>query len=364
MSKVLVAEDEPALLESYCEVVRELGHDCVCAYDGSQALELARQHQPDLVLSDYMMPGKTGIELSRALRVDPALETVPVILLSAARPAERERRDVWLFLPKPVSLDRLEGAIREGLALSDRSKRARPGVSAVPGPDASALGLAREDMLSWVSHEIKSPLAAALTATELAMRQVRGGDPAAVEKRLLVIGRQLRRMDELVTSLLDAAQLQDGRLALDPEPMDLVAAVETAVAYWRELHPEVAFELSFEQHPTVSADPERVRQVIDNLLSNAIKSGRPATRVRVSARVDAERQRAEVSITDRGRGIPREELSHIFDRFHRVPGQGGRGHGLGLYIAAALARLHGGLIRVESEVGQGSTFTLILPLAR
>jgi signal transduction histidine kinase len=219
-------------------------------------------------------------------------------------------------------------------------------------------------MLSWVSHEIKSPLAAALTATELAMRQVRGGDPAAVEKRLLVIGRQLRRMDELVTSLLDAAQLQDGRLALDPEPMDLVAAVETAVAYWRELHPEVAFELSFEQHPTVSADPERVRQVIDNLLSNAIKYGRPANRVRVSARVDAERQRAEVSITDRGRGIPREELSHIFDRFHRVPGQGGRGHGLGLYIAAALARLHGGLIRVESEVGQGSTFTLILPLAR
>lgn len=68
-----------------------------------------------------------------------------------------------------------------------------------------------------------------------------------------------------------------------------------------------------------------------------------------------------MAVTDHGRGIAREEISQIFDRFHRVPGQGGRGHGLGLYIAAALARLHGGAVTVASEVGRGSTFSFTLP---
>jgi signal transduction histidine kinase len=362
MSKVLVAEDEPALLESYSELVRGLGHECVCAYDGNQALELARQHQPDLVITDYMMPGKTGVELLRALRVDPVLESVPVIMLSAARPPERERRDAWQFLTKPVPIDRLELTINEGLVVSARARKQPKGARAVPGPDTNALSLAREDMLSWVSHEIKSPLAAALTATELAVRDVRGPEPRSVEKRLLIIARQLRRMDELVTSLLDAAQLQDGRLALEREPIDFAGIVETAVTYWRELQPEVTFDVSIDARPTVSVDAERVRQVLDNLLSNAIKYGRPANRVSLGVRVDEERKRLCISIADRGRGIPRDELAHIFDRFHRVPGQGGRGHGLGLYIAAALVRLHGGIIEVESEVGQGSTFTVVLPL--
>jgi two-component system, sensor histidine kinase and response regulator len=361
MSKVLVAEDEPALLESYSELVQALGHECVCAYDGNQALELARQHQPDLVITDYMMPGKTGIELLRALRVDPALYGVPVIILSAARPPERERRDAWLFLAKPVPIDRLELAIHEGLALSARTKKPAAGARAAPGPDTSSLSLAREDMLSWVSHEIKSPLAAALTAAELALRDARTSGAAPIEKRLMMIARQLRRMDELVTSLLDAAQLQDGRLALEREPLDVAALVETQAAYWRELNPEVSFDLSFDARPTISADPERMRQVVDNLLSNAIKYGRPANRVNVTLRVDEEAKRVRLGIADRGRGIPREELGHIFDRFHRVAGQGGRGHGLGLYIAAALTRLHGGIIEVESELGQGSTFTVVLP---
>lgn len=358
MSKVLVAEDEPALLDSYAEIVQALGHECVSAFDGSHALELARQHHPDLVITDYMMAGKTGVELLRALRVDPALEHVPVILLSAARPPERDRRDAWRFLTKPVALDRLEAAINEGLAIAAQHKKEHAGARAVPGPHTNSVSLAREDMLSWVSHEIKSPLAAALTATELAMRDARG---SAVEKRLTTIARQLRRMDELVTSLLDAAQLQDGRLELQRDPVDLAGVVESAISYWSEVHPDVTFDSRIEVRPTMSLDAERIRQILDNLISNAIKYGRPANRVAVRLALD-ERERVRLTVTDQGRGIPREQLPHIFDRFHRVPGQGGRGHGLGLYIAAALARLHGGLLEVESEVGHGSRFAFVLPM--
>jgi signal transduction histidine kinase len=358
---VLVAEDEPALLEAYTDLVIGMGHECVYAYDGEHALELARQHHPDLVITDYMMPGRTGIELMRSLRIDPALDHVPVILLSAARPPERERRDAWAFMSKPVPIQRLESAITEALAAAAYAKTQSAAVRAVPGPDAHALSLAREDMLSWVSHEIKSPLAAALTATELALRDARGPEPGSSEKRLVTIARQLRRMDELVTSLLDAAQLQDGQLTLERETFEFASVVESAVTYWRELHPEVVFETMLSDRPSLMGDAERLRQIIDNLLSNAIKYGRPANRIEVGVAVD-DRGRVRLTVADHGRGIPREQLPHIFDRFHRVPGQGGRGHGLGLYIAAALARLHGGLLDVESQFGHGAKFTLVLPL--
>ena len=114
-----------------------------------------------------------------------------------------------------------------------------------------------------------------------------------------------------------------------------------------------------EQLLRVRGDKERLRQVLDNLLSNAVKYGLPSKMVRIEVSADA--GEARISVTDDGRGIPRENLPQVFDRFHRIAGQGGGGHGLGLYIAAALARLHGGELTVDSELERGSTFTLRLP---
>ena len=197
-------------------------------------------------------------------------------------------------------------------------------------------------------------------ACELTSRGLATGeDPANLEKRLVVLRRQLRRMDELATSILDAAQLQDGRLRLDLEPVDLHDLVGRVTANWRDLYPEHDFSLVDGRDVVVDGDPERLRQILDNLISNAVKYGTPGRRVRIA--VTAGEHSVGVSVTDEGRGIPTSELPHIFDRFHRVAGQGGRGHGLGLYISAQLARLHGGTIKVESELGRGSAFTLVLP---
>lgn len=365
MARILVADDEPALLEIVSEIVERLGHECLRAIDGAEALALAHQKSPDLVVTDLMMPGKTGVELARALKVHDRLAHIPVVLLSAGRPSANDQEAVWLFLPKPPSLERLEQALVEGLALS----KARAEAVGIPAhappvtPDCvSPTNLQREEMLSWVSHEIRSPLSAAVTATQLAVRELHAQPPdvVQVERRLTVISRQHARILELIDSLLDAAALQDGRLDLAMEPFDVAGLVDDAARAWQETHADVLFDVVLPDGGLeVRGNRERLRQVLDNLLSNAVKYGRPENVVHVSA-AQSEDQVC-ISVRDEGAGIPLDQLDRIFGRFHRVPGKSGQGHGLGLYIARALARLHGGDIEVRSEPGRGATFTVVLP---
>lgn len=357
-TKILVAEDEPALLEVYSELVTSLGYECLQAADGDEALVVARRERPMVVLTDYMMPGRTGAEVITALKGDPNLAHVPVILVSAARPPRGDLQDAWRFISKPIDAKNLEETLAAAVTTA---RERRPGSGFVPQPadGTSHAALVREDTLSWVAHEIKTPLSTAVAGAELAIRSLRKNDPAeTIEARLHRVIRQLTRMNELVNACLDAAQLQDGKLDVALERADLRSIVEHAVGDHREEHPNVTFELLEGSPILVDVDPSRLRQILDNLLSNAVKYGGPVNRILVA--VEGGGVSAVVSVRDHGRGITAEQLPHIFDRFHRVPGGGGRGHGLGLYIAASLARLLGGEITVESTPGEGSTFKLTL----
>lgn len=361
MTKILLAEDEPALLELFSEVLRGMGLECVAAADGATAIALAQEHRPQLVVTDYMMPERSGAEVMHAVQTHPEMEHVPVILMSAGRPPQKERKLAWRFLAKPVDVATFEGAVREALA-AVATNSVRPSSMPPPGALVSPLGLAREEMLGWVSHEIKSPLSTAVNATQLAMRSIgRADDPGKAVLLLERTMRQLRRIDELVNTLLDAAQLQDGKLELARRRVDLVELVEMAGAYWRDTHPDRTFEVVVPRGVIeIDGDRARLRQIIDNLVSNAVKYGQETP---IVLEVTSHAGTATVAVTDGGRGIPAEAIPQIFDRFHRVPGEGGRGHGLGLFIAAALARIHGGSVSVRSEVGHGSTFAIELPLA-
>jgi signal transduction histidine kinase len=358
--KVLLAEDEPALLELFCEVLRKMGYECVAAADGATAIALAQEHRPQVIVTDYMMPERSGAEVMRAVQSDPSLARVPVILMSAGRPPTTERQQAWRFLTKPVDVDTFERVVREAIAAADVAV-VPASVAPAAGGRVSPLGLAREEMLGWVSHEIKSPLSAAMSATQLALRVLSTGeDPESARHRLTQTMRQLKRIDELVNALLDAAQLQDGKLDLETTRVDVAELVDKVGLYWKETHPDLVFEVCLPRaDAVVHGDAERLRQILDNLLSNAVKYGGAKP---IVVELSVEGGSALVRITDHGRGIAPGAISQIFDRFHRVPGQGGRGHGLGLYIAAALARLHGGDLTVQSKLDRGSTFFLTLPL--
>jgi two-component system sensor histidine kinase/response regulator len=356
---VLLAEDEAALLEVFASVVTELGHTVLCAHAGDEALGLARAHQPDLIISDHMMPGMTGLELLRTVRHDERLAETPFILVSAARP--QGASEASAYLAKPVSLETFERTVQERLLAAREGVRRPEGAPLTQAPETAST-LARAEMLNWVAHEIKTPLSSARLNLEMLLRNL-GGDAADAQRRRATVAlNQLDRMGKLVSSVLEASQLADGRLKLQREPGELRGFLQEVVRYWKDTRPDFEFVLELPPEPvTVQMDAERIRQIIDNLVSNAVKYGGGSTRVELALEVSP--GRAAITVTDHGQGMDAAELPRIFDRFHRAEGSTGQGHGLGLYIASAMARLHGGGLQVRSQRGVGSSFTLSLPLA-
>jgi two-component system, sensor histidine kinase and response regulator len=355
---VLVVDDEEALLEVFASVVTELGHSVVCAHAGDEALGLARTHQPDLIVSDHMMPGLTGVEFLRSVRRDVQLASTPFVLISAALPQGAHEANA--YLAKPVSLEAFERVVQEGLRSSGERPERPAGMPLTQAPE-TAVNLARAEMMSWVAHEIKTPISSARLNVELMLRHLSGDAADAQRRRGTVALQQLDRMATLVSSVLEASQLSEGRIKLQLEPCELRTFLQGVARYWRDTRPEVEFILELPAEAvTIQVDPERVRQILNNLVSNAVKYG--GTSGRVEFALERSPGRAVISVTDYGQGMDASELPRIFDRFHRAAGSTGQGHGLGLYIASALAQLHGGSLQVRSQRGEGSTFTLSLPL--
>jgi signal transduction histidine kinase len=184
---------------------------------------------------------------------------------------------------------------------------------------------------------------------------------------LKVIERNAQRLTRLVSDLLLVAQVEAGKLALEEMPVDLVTVAGQCVEAARPAAERKGIELTLHAGtvPMLPADPARLAQLLDNLLANAVKFTPTGGRVDVSVRTDG--AVAAVEVADSGPGISPEEQERLFERFYRtenatrdaVPGSG-----LGLAIAKALAEAHGGLLRVESELGRGSVFRIELPLRR
>jgi PAS domain S-box-containing protein len=222
---------------------------------------------------------------------------------------------------------------------------------------------AHEALVSVTSHELKTPLTAIKATAELLISY----DVSEPDRKEMIgdIYRQAERLEALIKEILDATQLDAGRMPLDLAPVDLkdtVAAVldglQTQIAD-ADLQVKIPARL-----PKVLADASKLRLILVNLITNAIKYSPRQRSVIVTASVDD--QAVRVEIKDRGIGIKSEDQTRLFKRFQRIPDPSTRettGTGLGLYIVRGLVELHGGTIDVNSTYGKGSTFAFTLPLA-
>lgn len=215
--------------------------------------------------------------------------------------------------------------------------------------------------LAGLSHELKTPLALIRGFAEtLRYPQVRADERLAGEA-LDVILDETGHLTEMVDRLLLAARLEAGALALDRHLVDLAGEIARVAGTFARAYPDRAWTIDVPADlPPVSADPLRLRAVLENLLSNAVKYSDPGTPIRVDAAADPDGSAVRIRVQDRGIGIATEDQARVFERFVRAT-ERGEGTGLGLYMSRAIARAHGGSLDVESALGRGSTFILRLP---
>jgi PAS domain S-box-containing protein len=222
----------------------------------------------------------------------------------------------------------------------------------------------RNQVLATVSHDLKAPLTIIKGQAQMLLRQET--ESQRTIKGLHLIDRAATRMTSWIDELLDTANLQAGRpLALQRAPTDLVALAWQAAAENQRLTEHHRIRVETRQREVIGLwDAPRLARVLDNLLGNAIKYSPDGGDITVSVHLEEDRESAVLSVADRGVGIPEADLPYIFERFRRGANVATRfaGSGIGLAGVSQIVRQHGGTIHATSHPGQGTTFTLTLPL--
>jgi signal transduction histidine kinase len=221
----------------------------------------------------------------------------------------------------------------------------------------------RDDFLSTAAHELKNPLTPILGRLQLLRRRLaQAGVDAHHTQAVDALAGDVWRLTAMVDSLLDLSRLRSGQLDIEHRPVDLGAVAQSIVAESQPTLGNHTLTLRMPEHPVVlSGDALRLEQVVRNLVSNAVKYSPSGGEIVVG--VQRAGDHAQISVADPGVGIAPEVIPYLFQRYYRDQSvQDIRGLGIGLYVVHEIVRLHGGTVRVDSQLGAGSVFTITLPL--
>src|SRR5215470_897488 len=382
-AQILLVDDDVVLLEALPQALflrlDEVGVDtCDSALE---ALKQIQEHEYDAIVSDIKMPGMDGLTL--LAKIQELRPETPTLLITGHGEhdlaVQALRGGAYDFIQKPIDRDYMVAALRRAVQTHqlrcqvreyqralELHARALERVVQHRTQELVQANAAKDQFLSMVSHELGVPLTSLEERAHLLRRQLNRADAHdIVSLGLEDIERALGRLEVLVNDLLDASLIETNRFVLHRKRCDLVELCRhVLVEYTAGEGPAPRFEAPGEPIEA-EVDPDRISQAMLNLLSNARKyspKGYPITVTLHQAGFEA-----IISVRDVGVGIPAEMLPHLFEPYSRVPGveaQTGAqpGVGLGLYIAWKLVERHAGHIDVQSVPGEGSVFSLVLPL--
>ena len=371
-TKVLVVEDNVEVLKFIHSQLHDQ-HDVYLARDGFQGLEMATREIPDVIVSDYMMPGMDGVTMIQRLRKEEATAGIPVIMLTAKNRIqdrmEARTAGADVYLNKPFSPKELRAAVSQQLERRGRQ------VSAVVREQVRSL----EVISAGLAHEIHNPLNQIRNATTVQgeklekIRAVLADADATTDDQLRVVEKglaRLVRMEEIVSSGVERIETivklvsqyardgypsEESVVELDEVLEEMAALLAPGVGDGVEVHLELDAPKA-----VISCIPNELNQVIRNLWQNALDAVTEGGNVWVKSSTSDGVVRLRVQ--DDGAGISPQEMKKIFTPFYSTKGPRG-GLGLGLSIAQQFANKAGGDIKVHSRPGEGSTFSLSLPLS-
>lgn len=372
-ARILIVDDEPhnrALLEV---ILTAEGYSLIHAASGEQALAMLAEHPTDLVLLDVMMPGMNGYEVATQMKDKEATKHIPIIMITALD--DREGRIHGLsvgaedFLTKPV--DRAELCVRVRNLLRLKTYANELSAALADARDARMMAehanSAKTLFLRSMSHELRTPLNAIAGFTEILELGIRGEVNPEQLKDLARIKRAANYLLRLINDVLTVARLEGARplhpIAIAVNPV--LAEVEGLCVNQARAKGVTLTATPLESDMHVTADAERLQQILLNLITNAIKFTRKGGSIAVTCGCAAGMMR--IHVRDTGVGVSPADIDRVFEAFVQVDRHlttaAQQGVGLGLSISRELARAMHGDLTLESTEGVGSTFTLTLPLA-
>jgi signal transduction histidine kinase len=367
---ILLVDDLEENLLALEALLQSEGLDCLKARSGEEALELLLIHDVALALLDVQMPGMDGFQLAEFMRGAERTRHVPIVFVTAgAADAQRRFRGYGAgavdFIQKPIEADILRSKVDVFVDLFNQRRQIVAQRDALEA-SANALRIAdrnKNQFLAVLGHELRNPVMALGAGLNILKRQQDGDMPLRVRDEM---GRQVAHLARLVEDLLDISRIDQGKISLRVERIELTEVLAFAVEASR---PQIearghALSQDIAGGPVhLHADPARLAQVVSNLLNNAAKYTPDGGQIRLSAR--ALEGAVEIEVADNGIGVPDEMKSKIFELFAQVTPGAGRaleGLGIGLALVKQLVEMHGGAIALDTpDDGQGSRFTVRLP---
>ena len=331
---------------------------------GNMCIEQARAEKPDLILLDVMMPDISGFDTAVILKKDPELKDIPIIFLTALNsPADLVKGfqvGANDFLSKPFNKEELVVRVMHQIALVAAKRLIEK-----QNRELLATINNRDKMYSVIAHDLRSPMASIRMVLNLVAATI---SPDVVGEEIYSLldkaNKESEDVHDLLDNLLKWTKSQTGRLNVVLQDLDLNDIIPGVVDIFELIAANKKITLSYTGTSTiVRADNDMLKTVVRNFLSNAIKFSPENSTIEIIVTSDADF--AKISVRDHGVGIAADRIGSIFHKGETTYGTGGEeGSGLGLQLCQDFAIKNGGDVMVESVEGQGSTFSVMVPLKK
>ncbi|MBN1595686.1 response regulator [candidate division FCPU426 bacterium] len=364
--KILVIDDEKGLRDMLHFTLSKEGYDVITAASGMEGIQMASSEMPDIAIIDIKMPKMDGIEvLDKIKEVTPDLEVIMATGYGTMESAiESLRKGALDYIHKPFNLHELLAVILKAL----ENKKLKSQLVSV-----MQLDKLKDELLSTLSHELNTPLTVIAGSVKLLMGQVLVEEEKKAEM-LEILNTNVDRIKTLVETILDFSKMESGFYKIIKSAVSVPDMISHAIKHVQPLADKAKIRimqdhnLSGQHIPppqcVIMCDLIQIERVLVNLLTNAVTFA--SENGKIAVWFETIKDQVQIVIEDNGRGIEKEALPRIFDKFYRADNSLARkeyGLGLGLSICRGIIKLHGGSIRAESEgLHRGSRFCFMIPI--
>ena len=388
---ILVIDDNTTNLNILLDYLNELSYRVLIAPSGEQALQRLQYARPDVILLDIMMPGIDGFETCRRLKADDATKDIPVIFMTALTETVDKVRGFSVggvdYITKPfqheevlarvkthLTIRKLQQELRqqnetleryaEMLAQKNEELKAKNAELDEKNNQLNLLNADKDKFFSIIAHDLRNPIGALRELPQIIAENLDNYSKDELRRLIAMQRDAARNLFELLENLLTWSRMQRGLIDFNPEPIQISALVQRSIALLMPSAAQKTITLTQAVNPSLlgMADHKMVDAVVRNLISNAIKFTNQGGTIEVSGKDDGAFM--TIAVKDNGVGIGEKFLPKLFridEQYRRTGTANERGTGLGLILCKEFVERNGGEIRVESEVGNGSTFSFTLP---